>query len=86
MMTSIQLGVLIQRIILFIVSDAYGFNQAVTTIDSTLPAPVPAPIVVPSDASPLRVSARSNKNVNRYLSDEYYTSKDTRKPRAVCFE
>ena len=37
----------------FIVSDAYGFNQAVTTIDSTLPAPVPAPIVVPSDASPL---------------------------------
>ena len=61
----------------FIVSDAYGFNQAVTTIDSTLPAPVPAPIVVPSDASPLRVSARSNKNVNRYLSDEYYTSKDS---------
>jgi len=61
----------------FIVSDAYDFNQAVTTIDATLPAPVTAPIVVPSDASPLRVSARSNKNVNRYLSDEYYTSKDS---------
>jgi len=52
----------------FIVSDAYGFNQAVTTIDSTLPAPVPAPIVVPSDASPLRVSARSNKNDSEYHS------------------